>query len=100
MVLTPEQERKLARLHNRATLYEVELVHRTTGERRLLCYTRRTRRGILDYIFSGDISRRAKLAEVCDAEKRGRFNLGETRAGVCARAWCAAAGAGAQGSRV
>ncbi|OHD25594.1 MAG: hypothetical protein A2064_09110 [Spirochaetes bacterium GWB1_66_5] len=39
MALTPGQVQKLARLRRRDTLYEAALVHRTTGQRVLLCYS-------------------------------------------------------------
>ena len=48
--LTPQQRARLARLRNHATLYEVVLTHETTGERRLLCYTRRSDLGLRDYV--------------------------------------------------
>ena len=63
-MLTPDQARKLARIHNRATLYEIEMVHRQTGERRLLCYTRKTKRGLFDYVYT-TADRAAALGDFC-----------------------------------
>ena len=48
--LTKAQVRKLDRIRRRDTLYEVELVHRQTGERCLLCYCHRTGSRLAGYI--------------------------------------------------
>lgn len=46
--LTDDQRKKLERIQGRATLYELALMK---GDQRLLfCYTRRTGRGIRDYM--------------------------------------------------
>lgn len=47
--LTPEQVAKLTRLQRRATVYEIVLTHNETGDRRLLCYSDRTRSRVFRY---------------------------------------------------
>lgn len=48
MALTELQIRKLSRIQGRATLYEVALVK--GDQKLLLCYTRKTGRGLGDYV--------------------------------------------------
>ena len=85
--LTAAQQVRLARLHNRLTLYEVALTHLDTGERVLLCYTRKTGRGIRDYIgrhaeaivaFCGDDTCRLGHRRPCDETAIGRWSIGFT----------------------
>ena len=85
--MTPGQLAKLARIQNRVTLYEVALTHLDTGERRLLCYTRKTGRGIRDYIFKhgpalvafcGDENFRPGWKRQGDETAVGRWSIGFT----------------------
>lgn len=67
--LTPEQERKLARIQGRATLYETVMVNRKDGRKVVLCYTRKTKRGIIDYIHRlGRTGSAGELVAFCGAE--------------------------------
>lgn len=73
--LTPQQLAKLARIANYSTRYEVELVHLDTGERRLLCYTRKTERGIRDYIFR----HAAEVVTFCGSDRLFKLSIGRWR---------------------
>ena len=64
MPLTDEQRAKLARLHNRATKYELTGTNSETGARFLFGYSRKGRAGLLSMLQKNG----AAVAEFCGAD--------------------------------
>jgi hypothetical protein len=73
---TPEQLRRLERLHNCATLYEIEIV-RGDGTRALLCYGQWNKRQMMDALWRRSESALAFLGveSVCIERPRGANSL-------------------------